>query len=113
MAEFERESYNLRQELNRAQALYSNGYISLADFQEKALTIGKSLETYRPTAQPEVREIVELLKDFPKLWAALNTTEQKKLLKVMFLSIYFDPLSNIRLILAHEPFDKLVQINAV
>lgn len=111
MAEFERESYNLRQELNRAQALYSNGYISLADFQEKALTIGKSLETYRPTAQPEVREIVELLKDFPKLWAALNTTEKKKLLKVMFLSIYFDPLSNIRLILAHEPFDRLLPIH--
>jgi DNA invertase Pin-like site-specific DNA recombinase len=110
MAEFERESYNLRQELNRAKELYSNGFISLADFQEKALTIGKSLETYQPSSQPEAREIVALLKNFPKIWADCNVTERKKLLKVMFLSIYFDPSSNIRLILAHEPFDHLLPI---
>lgn len=110
MAEFERESYNLRQELNRAKELYSNGFISLADFQEKALTIGKRLETYQPTAQPEAREVVTLLKDFSKIWASCSTIERKKLLKVMFLSIYFDPNSNIRLILAHEPFDRLLPV---
>jgi len=108
MAEFERESYNLRQELNRAKELYSNGFISLPDFQEKALTIGKNLETYQPTSQPEAREIMGLLKEFPKIWATFNMTERKKLLKVMFLSIYFDPTSKIRLILAHEPFDRLL-----
>jgi len=110
MAEFERESYNLRQELNRAKELYSNGFISLADFQEKALTIGKSLESYQPSAQPEARDIVAMLNNFPNIWATINTTERKKLLKVMFLSIYFDPLSNIKLILAHEPFDRLLPI---
>jgi len=31
-------------------------------------------------------------------------------LKVMFLSIYFDADSTIRLILAHEPFDRLLPI---
>ena len=111
MAEFERESYNLRQELNRAKELYSNGFISLADFQEKALTIGKSLESYQPSAQPEARDIVAMLKNFPKVWATFNTTERKKLLKVMFLSIYFDPTSKIKLVLAHEPFDRMLPIN--
>lgn len=111
MAEFERESYNLRQELNRAKELYSNGFISLAQFQEKALTIGKNLETYQPTMQPEAREVVPLLKDFSKVWAQLNITERKRLLKVMFLSLYFDPASKIRLALAHEPFDRLLPIN--
>lgn len=111
MAEFERESYNLRQELNRVKELYSNGFISLADFQEKAQTIGKNLETYQPSSQPEAREIVAMLKNFPKIWADCNVTERKKLLKVMFLSIYFDPTSNIRLILAYEPFDRLLPIN--
>lgn len=110
MAEFERESYNLRQELNRAKELYSNGFISLAQFQEKALTIGKSLETYQPTAQPQAREIVPLIKDFNKVWASLSAIEKKKLMKVMFLSIYFDTDSTMRLILAHEPFDRLLPI---
>ena len=111
MAEFERESYNLRQELNRAKELYSNGFINLAQFQEKALTIGKSLENYQPTAQPQARDIIPLIRDFKKAWASLSAIEKKKLLKVMFLSIYFDTDSTMRLILAHEPFDRLLPIS--
>jgi len=111
MADFERESFNLRQELNRAKELYSNGFISLVQFQEKALTIGKTLDTYQPTAQPEAGEILALLKDFPGIWASCNITERRRLLKVMFLSIYFDPSSKIQLALAHEPFDRLLQLN--
>ena len=91
--------------------LYSKGFISLAQFQEKALTIGKNLETYQPTAQPEAREIIPLIKDFNKAWASLSAIEKKKLLKVMFLSIYFDADSTIQLILAHEPFTRLMPIN--
>ena len=49
-------------------------------------------------AEPLISRIKELL---------------KKLLKVMFLSIYFDPTSNIRLILAHEPFNRLLPISQV
>ena len=110
MAEFERESYNLRQELNREKELYSNGFISMAQFQEKALTIRKNLEIYQPTAQPDAHEILPLLKDFPRIWACCNISERKKLLRVMFLSIYFDPTSEIHLILAHEPFNRLLPI---
>jgi hypothetical protein len=73
----------------------------------------KLLETYQPSSQPEAREIVAMLKNFPKIWADCNVTERKKLLKVIFLSIYFDPTSNIRLILAHEPFNRLLPINQV
>ena len=113
MADFERESFNLRQELNRAKELYSNGYINLAQFHEKALTIGKRLETYQPTTQPEACEIVALLENFPKIWASCNITERRRLLKVMFLSIYFDAASAIHLVLAHEPFDRLLALQKV
>lgn len=61
--------------------------------------------------QPEARDIVAMLKNFPNVWATFNTTERKKLLKVMFLSIYFDPTSKIKLVLAHEPFDRMLPIN--
>ncbi len=111
MADFERESFNLRQELNRAKELYLNGFINLAQFQEKALTIGKSLETYQPAAQPEVHEVLGLLKDFPKIWSSCNITERRRLLKVMFLSVYFDASSTIRLAFAHDPFNRMLQLN--
>ena len=111
MADFERDSYNLRQELNRVKELYSNGFINLAQFQEKAITIGKSLEAYQPTAQPEAREIIAYLKDFQTLWTRFNATERRSLLKTMFLSIYFDTSSSMRMIQAHEPFDRLLPIS--
>ncbi len=111
MADFERESYNLRQELNRAKELYTNGFINLVQFQDKALTIRKNLEILQPTTQPEAREVLPLLKDFKSLWAKCDATERKKLLKVIFLSVYFDEKSTIQLILAHEPFDRLLRIH--
>jgi len=55
------------------------------------MTIGKSLASYQPSAQPEARDIVAMLKNFPNVWATFNMIEGKKLLKVMFLSIYFAP----------------------
>ena len=110
MADFERESFNLRQELNRAKELYLNGFINLAQFQEKALMIGKTLETYQPTAKTEAREVIALLKDFPKIWASCNITERRRLIKVMFLSVYFDASSNVRLAFANDPFNRMLQL---
>jgi len=54
---------------------------------------------------------VAKLKNFPNVWATFNTTERKKLLKVMFLSIYFDLTSKIKLVLAYEPFNRMLPIN--
>ncbi len=110
MADFERESFNLRQELNRAKELYLNGFLNLAQFQEKALMIGKTLETYQPIAKPEVHEVITLLKDFPKIWASLNITERRRLIKVMFLSVYFDASSKVQLAFAHDPFNRMLQL---
>lgn len=110
MADFERESFNLRQELNRAKELYLNGFLNLAQFQEKALMIGKMLETYQPIAKPEAHEVITLLKDFPKIWASLNITERRRLIKVMFLSVYFDASSKVQLAFAHDPFNRMLQL---
>jgi len=110
MADFERESFNLRQELNRAKELYLNGFLNLAQFQEKALMIGKALETYQPIAKPEAHEVIALLKDFPKIWASLNITERRRLIKVMFLSVYFDASSKVQLAFAHDPFNRMLQL---
>ena len=110
MADFERESFNLRQELNRAKELYLNGFLNLAQFQEKALVIGKTLETYQPIAKPEAHEVIILLKDFPKIWASLNITERRRLIKVMFLSVYFDASSKVQLAFAHDPFNRMLQL---
>lgn len=110
MADFERESYNLRQELNRAKELYINGFINLAQFQEKALRISKNLEAKKPAAQPEVHVLLPSLKDFKGIWANCTAAERRKLLKVMLLAVYYDSSSSIQMVLAHNPFDQLLPI---
>ena len=110
MADFERDSYNLRQELNRAKELYSNGFINLAQFQEKALRISKDLELLKPTAQPEANALIPLLKDFRQTWEKLSAIERRRLLKVILLAVYFDASSSIRMVLAHSPFDYFLPI---
>jgi DNA invertase Pin-like site-specific DNA recombinase len=110
MADFERDSYNLRQELNRAKELYTNGFINLAQFQEKALRISKSLEAIKPAAQPEAHAILPSLKDFKGIWRNCTAAERRKLLKVILLAVYFDASSTIQMVLAHNPFDQLLTI---
>lgn len=72
--------------------------------------IGKALETYQPIAKPEAHEVIALLKDFPKIWASCNITERRRLIKVMFLSVYFDASSKVQLAFAHDPFNRMLQL---
>ena len=53
MADFERESYNLRQELARFQDMYANGYVTQAQFKERAMTISRDLQNHAAIRQPE------------------------------------------------------------
>lgn len=110
MADFERDSYNLRQELNRAKELFTNGFINLAQFQEKALRINKNLEALKPAAQPEARSLIPLLKDFKQTWQCLSGSERRRLLKVILLAVYFDASPSIQMVMAHSPFDRLLPI---
>ena len=110
MADFERESYNLRQELARLQDMYSNGYLTQAQFQEHAMTITRDLQTLQPSAKPEARTIQPLLSDFSTLWSQLTSGEQRILLKTMFVVLYFDENEELKQILANSPFDKLLLV---
>ena len=62
----------------------------------------------KPSAQPEVKEVPPLLRDFKALWKSLKSFEKKALLRVMFVAIYFDQDGKIRKISANKPFEKLV-----
>jgi len=110
MADFERDSYNLRQEMNRAKELYTNGFINLAQFQEKALRINKNLEALKPAAQPQARSLIPLLKDFKQTWQRLSGSERRRLLKVILLAVYFDASPSIQMVMAHSPFDRLLPL---
>ena len=110
LAEFERETYNLRKELERLQRLFTSGYLNQAQFEERAMEITRRLREQQPSAQPEIEEISKLLKDFPTLWKLLELHEKKALLKVMFVALYFDQDGKVRKALVNEPFDQLIYI---
>jgi DNA invertase Pin-like site-specific DNA recombinase len=110
IADFERGSYNLRQELKRLQELYTDGFLTQAQFKNRALVITQDMDFLRPSAKPESREIVFLLHNFPQTWEKMNSREQRILLKVMFEAIYFDEKGNIRQTLANAPFDQLLGV---
>jgi hypothetical protein len=111
MADFERESYNLRQELNRLRDMYSSGFLTQAQFRDRATAITSELEVMQPSAKPKAREIVSFLRDFPSTWGKMTSREQRILLKVMFEAMYFDEKGLIRRTLVNSPFDRLLSVN--
>jgi hypothetical protein len=110
LADFERESYNLRRELERLQSLFTDGFISKAKFQEQAIAITSELKRMEVMEQPEVKSILHYLQDFPKIWSLMTNNEKRAILRVVFEAIYFDDQAVIRRISAHSPFDQLLRI---
>lgn len=111
MADFERESYNLRQELNRLRDMYSSGFLTQAQFRDRATAITGELEVMQPSAKPKAREIVSFLRDFPSTWGKMTSREQRILLKVMFEAMYFDEKGVLQKMLANSPFDRLLYVS--
>lgn len=109
MADFERESYNLRQELTRFRDMYTSGYLTQAQFQERAMVITKELQSMQVIAKPEAQVILPLLGDFWSIWSKATPVEQRGLLKKMFIALYFDGETALCQVLANAPFDRLIQ----
>lgn len=107
LAEFERETYNLRKELERLQRLFTSGYLNQAQFEERAVDITRRLKEHQPAGQPEVKEVLPMLKYFKSTWKLFSLSEKKALLKVMFVALFFDQEGKIRKVLANTPFDVL------
>jgi DNA invertase Pin-like site-specific DNA recombinase len=110
LADFERESYNLRRELERLQSLFTDGFISKAKFQEQAIAITSELKKMEVMEQPEVKPILHYLKDFPKIWSLMTNNEKRAILRVVFEAIYFDDQAVVRRVSAHSPFDALLRM---
>lgn len=112
MSAFERENFNLRQSLTRFQELYKQGDISKAEYEEQAHFILQRLQALKPSANPIAQDVLPLLKDFPGNWSNMLPGEKRLLLNIMFQGLYFDSDGNLRKILAHPPFDKLLGLDA-
>ncbi|GAP13258.1 site-specific recombinases, DNA invertase Pin homologs [Longilinea arvoryzae] len=112
MAEFERENYNLRQELKRLQDMYTSGFLTQAQFKDRATAITSELQKMQPSANAEVREIIPFLNEFALTWGKMTSREQRILLKVMYEAIYFDEQGTVRPVLVNAPFDKLLGVAA-
>ena len=110
MAEFERENYNLRQELKRLQDMYTSGYLTQAQFKDRATSITGELQKMQPSANADAREIISFLNDFPITWGKMTSREQRILLKVMVEAIYFDEQGLVRQMLVNAPFDELLGV---
>lgn len=110
MSEFELNSFNLRQELSRQRELFKRGHITQAEYEQAFLYIDRQLQKLKPSAQPEAREVLPLLKDFGKLWQQMTLTERRATLQAMFAGLYFDRDHQLRKVLARNPFDKLLAL---
>jgi hypothetical protein len=110
MSEFELSGYNLRQELSRQRELYKRGHITQAEYEQAFLYIDRQLQKLKPSAQPEAREIIPLLNDFPTLWQHMTLTERRALLQAMFAGLYFDSQCQLRKVSARGPFDQLIDL---
>ena len=108
MTEFEYEGHNLRQSLARFRKLYLGKHISQAEFDAQALHLTRQIEELKPSANPEAREILPLMKDFASIWKKLTDSEKRGLLDVIFEGLYFDHDAKLRRISAHTPFDYLL-----
>ena len=113
LIEFERRTYNLRQELERNQRLYQLAQITEAEFIQRAQTINARLQAVRPSTRPEAQSAAPHLQSFSRLWAQLTAGEQRSLLDVMFAGLYFDAENRLRRLVTHAPFTRLLDVETV
>jgi hypothetical protein len=113
LIEFERHTYNLRQELERNQRLYQLAQITEADFIHRAHTLNTRLQTVRPSARPEARQALPYLQSFSVVWGQLTAGEQRGLLQVVFAGLYFDAENRLRRAVTHAPFTRLLGLETV
>ncbi len=111
MSEFDREGHNLRAALNRYRQLYLGGHIDQAEFDAQALHIGRQLQSLKPSARTEAREILPQLHDFPVLWEQLTNGEKRNLLGTMLQAVYFDSQGRMKEVVAHAPFKELLGLS--
>lgn len=112
LAEFKRQSEDLRQQLERVRHLHSDQLINRAEALRRISQINHEVRRLQPTAHPIASQVLPLVQDFPALWPQLTTLEQRSLLQAMFGDVFFDPTGQARLILANSPFDALLRIDA-
>jgi hypothetical protein len=113
LIEFERRTYNLRQELERNQRLYQLAQITEAEFIQRAQTINARLQAVRPSTRPEAQPAAPYLQSFSRLWVQLTAGEQRSLLDVMFAGLYFDAENRLRRLVTHAPFTRLLDVETV
>lgn len=108
MSEFEMQGYNMRQELARQRALFRQGHITQAEYEEAYLRINRYLQQFKPSAHPDAKEVIPLLKDFAGIWHKMNLAERRAILQTMFTGLYFDADGQLRKASANSPFDRLL-----
>ena len=110
LAEFERASYNQRQQLLRAQTLFEQGLIDKVELERRLRAFEHEAQTLNPATTAEALLLRPYLDDFGAMWLQLSPEEQRGLLAIMFNSLYVDADARIRRVVAYSPFDQLLQL---
>jgi hypothetical protein len=80
----------------------------LPDRHKAYLRINRYLQQFKPSAHPDAKEAIPLLKDFAGIWRQMNLTERRAILQTIFTGLYFDAEGQLRKASANSPFDRLL-----
>lgn len=113
MSDFERGFHNARREMDLVRDLYEKRIIDAAEFDLRKVQIDRYIANIRPAVQPGAEKVLPHLHNFKTTWQQFESLEKRALLQVVFAGIFFDAEGRIRKVLAHSPFDELLDLSSV
>jgi DNA invertase Pin-like site-specific DNA recombinase len=113
MTEYQRNQYNLQQELQKQKDLFKEGLIDAVELKGHSTRIATQMNRLSPKANPQAQRLLPLLENFSFIWELMTPIEQRGLLDIIFDRIYFDGEGKLREAWAYAPFDQLLNLKSV
>jgi hypothetical protein len=99
-----------RRQQRELKRLYQLGEIDLAELQIEGAKLQARIDSFWQTSFVKKDPFEQWLTNFQGLWDHLEPYEKNNLLNLMFGGLFFDGQGKLRWILAHSPFDQMLDL---